>query len=552
MKENTADFQRKPRSYSILKGRRGKYDIRNKLNNLTGKEWIKITASIWEFEEDHLTGLCKNIIRMFTSNLDTKDILVYNDCLQKIDETLVRQVYDELEEDVPSFKIKHLNPKELHLIFRQNQNLRSKRAPDPQKRLNTSEDKFQLTVSFINKHNILNKCCHFSNQDLSQVYISWLENEAQFLAQKMFSATDKGKYSIVILDEFDIAGRKINIANHVISCFANTGFEFRGKITSYDKKTLNEFSPSHTQNISNIHKYVLIFYRQCESHCEKHQIKLQISGKIPRPLNKKINLPSIVYSRTKVDEIGKIHPATYSYIDIQYLIQQFVGMDKKAVIFDPFLGVASTAIAAQMTGNISVGCELNQDYIYLSKERLERFSILNTKIIGEKQKIQDYSKEFHYIISGDSTTRIGYDDIPAFDYCVTSPPYHSILRNDGKGVRDDNSQFRQGVEYYSEAPNDLGNQETFEGYKDLLCKVMHACHKKLKDGCFCSIVISDFTVDKKEKDISGEIINLMGSIGFAYVGTIVLVQSQKVLYPFGYPYKFTLNHVNQFVINFRK
>ena len=57
------------------------------------------------------------------------------------------------------------------------------------------------------------------------------------------------------------------------------------------------------------------------------------------------------------------------------------------------------------------------------------------------------------------------------NYCVTSPPYHNILRNKGNGIRDVKDNYRKGartgVEYYSENKNDLGNQKSYQNFLDL-------------------------------------------------------------------------------------
>ena len=63
---------------------------------------------------------------------------------------------------------------------------------------------------------------------------------------------------------------------------------------------------------------------------------------------------------------------------------------------------------------------------------------------------------------------------------------------------------------------------------------------------------SDFTVNKKEKNVQGDVVNLMIKLGFDFVGTTILLQETKPLYPFGYPYSYVINHHHQNIINFRK
>jgi len=242
--------------------------------------------------------------------------------------------------------------------------------------------------------------------------------------------------------------------------------------------------------------------------------------------------PSVIRSSVKTDTIGKLHPAPFSPSDIQKLIQIFT--KEGETVFDPFVGVGSTTIASLNSNRKSIGIDLNKDYIKLAFKRAE---------------IKKNDKN-HKLIVGDSLKTI--KDLNTFNYCVTSPPYHNILKNKGAGIRHDNSQFRQGVDYYSEETRDLGNQATLDEYRKLNQNIMKETYKKLSKKSYTSIVISDFTVDRVEQDIVGLLISDLEKIGFAYSGLIVLTQNNKAIFPFGYPYDYVINHVNQYIINFYK
>lgn len=239
------------------------------------------------------------------------------------------------------------------------------------------------------------------------------------------------------------------------------------------------------------------------------------------------------------DKDAFAHPAPFLIKDIEKLISFFT--KKNMIVLDPFMGSGTTAIAAFNVNRKSIGMDLNANY---KKLAIERFIKKNMK-----------ESDFNYLI-GDSSKNI--NKVGNVDYIVTSPPYHNILKNTSKGIRNDNSHkgyrngSRLGVEYYSDNPSDLGNQETYEEFILLLKKVMRQCYEVLKDGKYCSIIISDFTVNKKEVCVQADIVKMMESLGFEFVGTIVLLQDNKPLYPFGYPFAFKINHMNQNIINFRK
>lgn len=248
-----------------------------------------------------------------------------------------------------------------------------------------------------------------------------------------------------------------------------------------------------------------------------------------------------ISEKCKEDKIAMRHPAPFLLKDITKLISLYTKKDMK--VLDPFLGSGTTIVAAVLSGRKGYGIDLNPNYIKLCEERFNNLKL---------------DKAMYEMILGDSIKKMKKFEDEFFDYIVTSPPYHNILKNKASGIRSDNSYkgyrngSRQGVEYYSDSKYDLGNQESFDDFIKLLSKVMSECYKKLKSGKYCTIVISDFTVDKKEICVQSYIVSMMEKIGFEFVGTTVLLQDNKPLYPFGYPYAYKINHHHQNLISFRK
>lgn len=240
------------------------------------------------------------------------------------------------------------------------------------------------------------------------------------------------------------------------------------------------------------------------------------------------------------DKDAFAHPAPFLIKDIEKLINMFTKKDM--TVLDPFMGSGTTAIAAYNCNRKSIGIDLSEEYYQLSKSRFDKKGMIE-------------GKDYQYII-GDSL--IETKNINNVDFIVTSPPYHNILKNNSKGLREDKSDkgyrtgSRIGVEYYSDKENDLGNQETYEDFLILFKKIMSNCFEKLNNKKYVAIVISDFTVDKKEVCVQADIVKLMQEIGYNFVGTIALLQDNKPLYPFGYPYAFKINHMHQNIICFRK
>ena len=250
---------------------------------------------------------------------------------------------------------------------------------------------------------------------------------------------------------------------------------------------------------------------------------------------------SFMYSEKCADDKDAFaHPAPFLIKDIEKLIKMFTKKDM--TVLDPFMGSGTTAIAAYNCCRKSIGIDLSEEYYQLSRMRFDKKGMVE-------------GKDYQYII-GDSL--IETKNISNVDFIVTSPPYHNILKNNSKGLREDKSDkgyrtgSRIGIEYYSDKENDLGNQKTYEDFLILFKKIMSNCFEKLNNKKYVAIVISDFTVNKKEVCVQADIVKLMQEIGYNFVGTIALLQDNKPLYPFGYPYAFKINHMHQNIICFRK
>lgn len=241
------------------------------------------------------------------------------------------------------------------------------------------------------------------------------------------------------------------------------------------------------------------------------------------------------------DKDAFAHPAPFLIKDIMKLISFFT--KEGMTVLDPFCGSGTTIVASNNLNRLSIGIDLNEEYRQLTLNRLKKKGLLFSK-----------DESFKYLI-GDSSVIV--PKLKNVDYIVTSPPYHNILRNKGEGLRKLNEKgFRNGsrigVKYYTEFENDLGNKATYEDFINSLRNIMTECFKILKPKKYCSIIISDFTVDKKEVCVQADIVKIMENCGFEFCGTIILLQDNKPLYPFGYPYAYKINHQHQNIINFKK
>jgi DNA modification methylase len=230
------------------------------------------------------------------------------------------------------------------------------------------------------------------------------------------------------------------------------------------------------------------------------------------------------------------HPAPFMVNDVVRLISLFT--KKGMTVLDPFVGSGTTIIAANKLDRKCIGIDINESYKKLGDFRASKYGFTN----------------YSYIV-GDALSEV--DNLEAVDYIVTSPPYCNILKNPSKGLRNYNGKkfrmgAREGVQFYSDHINDLGNINEFERYLAALGEIMRKCFSKLRNGKYCTLILSDFTMNKKEINVQGQVVSMMLEIGFDFCGTTVLLQKVKPLYPFGYPYSYRINHHHHNLITFQK
>lgn len=240
---------------------------------------------------------------------------------------------------------------------------------------------------------------------------------------------------------------------------------------------------------------------------------------------------------SQYDKTAYKHPAPFLVKDIQKLISLFT--KKGMTVLDPFVGSGTTLLSANILGRKAIGIDLNARYKEMADKRMAEKKYINYQfIVGDSRKKIDSIKE-------------------QVDYIITSPPYHNILKNKGNGIRKMPSKLyrmsaREGVEYYSDSENDLGNFKEYKDFLSALKKIMKKGYKKLKNKKYCTLILSDFTVNKSEVCVQADIVKMMEQIGFIFCGTTVLFQPVKPLFPFGYPYRYKINHHHQNIMTFEK
>lgn len=232
--------------------------------------------------------------------------------------------------------------------------------------------------------------------------------------------------------------------------------------------------------------------------------------------------------------IEREHPAPFSYQDVARVIRFF--SKEGDTVIDPFLGVGSTLKAAALEGRNGIGIELNPKYAELSKLRLA--NEVPPELLAQCQQ---------EVLAGDS--RVLAQDLPAgvASLVVTSPPYWNILRKvDHKAQQERISQNLD--HHYGDHTADLGNIPDYEEFVEELGKVFAACRKAMKALGHLCVFVGDFRHKSRYYMFHADLARKLEGLGFMTKGMFILHQSQKRVFPYGYPSAFVPNLHHQYIL----
>ncbi len=237
-----------------------------------------------------------------------------------------------------------------------------------------------------------------------------------------------------------------------------------------------------------------------------------------------------------------VHPAKYP----EELVARFVTYFtcEGGWVLDPFAGVASTNVACKMIGRNSVGVELNPEFVSVGQDQIDSVSGngLHHILQGNSMSIADVLKS-HFD-----------DDIPKFDYLITSPPYWDMLRK-SRGGNDTAQKERaeRGLKQtYSESQYDLGNLNEYDDYIKDICQVFRMTEPYLKDGAYLTVVAQNM------RDVDGTLRPIAWDLARNLSDTFDLRQEQiwcqdnKRLGCWGFPTTYVSNVHHHYCIVLQK
>lgn len=224
------------------------------------------------------------------------------------------------------------------------------------------------------------------------------------------------------------------------------------------------------------------------------------------------------------------HPAKYPEELAERFITFFTKKDE--IVFDPFMGVGSTGVAAKKVKRNCYGIEINKEFCDVANKRIKEDNV----VLGDSRKKKNYK-------------------IDNVDFIITSPPYWDILKKK-RGHSD--SQHNQRKEkklklYYSDNPDDLGNIDNYETFLKELKKIFKNCNSILKSKKYMVVVIQNFrNSDGKYITLAWDLVKEIEECGFTFEGEQIWCQDDKQLGIWGYPSTFISNIHHHYCLVFRK
>ena len=186
-----------------------------------------------------------------------------------------------------------------------------------------------------------------------------------------------------------------------------------------------------------------------------------------------------------------------------------------------------------------IGFDINQDFKKISDSRTQKRILEATPIVSA-------SDSYNYFIE-DSRNLSKKLSSNSIDLCITSPPYWDILNRKRTADNKNNKN-------YTNLRKDLGNIEVYEDFLDSLSIVFTEIYKVLKPNHYFIVNVMDLRKKSQFFPLHIDCINLSQKIGFNLEDIIIWDRQPEYnnMRPLGYPYKFIINKVHEYLIVLNK
>lgn len=270
---------------------------------------------------------------------------------------------------------------------------------------------------------------------------------------------------------------------------------------------------------------------------------INMKNELTQPLRRRANMLSgsdwLRYSFSIWRGLGKnseerklVHPAMFTVGLVSRLLETYTCCNGETLL-DPFAGTGTSLVAALNKNMKAIGFDVNRQFRTVFADRISEL---------ENTKQDNWS---YYSHDARKMTKVIYPE--TVDICITSPPYWDILNRrrtaDGKETRP-----------YSAMKNDLGNIEAYGDFLAALGDVISDVQKVLKPGKFLILNVMDLRKKSLFYPLHMDAVAEANKHGFSLEDIIIWDRQDEYnnLRPLGYPSKFIINKVHEYLLVLRK
>jgi len=257
-----------------------------------------------------------------------------------------------------------------------------------------------------------------------------------------------------------------------------------------------------------------------------------------------------VWDITKTSEEQKLkHPAMFPMELCKRLIEIYT--KKGDGVLDPFMGSGSAVVAAKMLDRKGIGIDINQNYVKLAQKRLTQTKLEQTpqSVVAPIETAKNVESQLKpEIYCDDAINLMRYLKPESVDFVITSPPYWNIH------TRKRTADYKKSRPY-SILKRDLGNIEDYNEFMLELEKIFVKVHEALKPGKHCAVIVMDLRQGSQFIPFHVGIMEMMQRHGKFILEDIIIWDrgmEYSNLRPLGYPYKFIVNKVHEYIMVFCK
>lgn len=230
-------------------------------------------------------------------------------------------------------------------------------------------------------------------------------------------------------------------------------------------------------------------------------------------------------AKTREEKAFK-HPASYPAALCEKLIRTF--SKPGGAVLDPFNGIGSTTAAAASLGRDAVGIDLNEAFCDIARQRVANNDQVRI-LCGDSYELLETLPENH------------------FDICVTSPPYWDILNMK-------RSADQRDIMSYSDNSIDIGNIANYNLFLQALTELFTLVYRVLKPGAYCIVNVMDIRKKSNFYPLHSDLAGVMQQVGYIFDDLIIWDRQADYnnMRPLGYPYRFRINKVHEYLLIFIK